>query len=139
LRSIHGDPLDSLAWRHSVTPQLRKVIMLRPGLTYAVRLPRCKKKPSVDRHYLTPLFDPKSIVVFAGDPAAEPPCREAAILRKAMAEGSFKGTVTWLDIAMTGTLAELAHSRADLALIACRTTRPWPRWRSWAACAAAPR
>jgi hypothetical protein len=37
---------------------------LPPGLTYAVRLPRCKKKTSVDRHYLTPLFDPKSIVVY---------------------------------------------------------------------------
>jgi acetyltransferase len=73
---------------------------------------------SVDRHYLTPLFDPRSIVVFAGDPAADPPCREAAILRKAMADGQYKGAVTWLDVAMTGTLAELAQSRADLALIA---------------------
>ena len=73
---------------------------------------------AVDRHYLTPLFDPKSVVVFAGDPAAEPPCREAAILRKALADGQFKGAVTWLDISMTGTLAELAKSRADLALIA---------------------
>ena len=72
----------------------------------------------MDRHYLTPLFDPRSIVVFAGDPAADPPCREAAILRKAMADGQYKGAVTWLDVAMTGTLAELAQSRADLALIA---------------------
>ncbi len=26
----------------------------------------------VDQHYLTPLFNPGSIVVFAGDPDAEP-------------------------------------------------------------------
>jgi acetyltransferase len=50
---------------------------------------------AVDRHYLTPLFDPKSVVVFAGDPAAEPPCREAAVLRKALADGQFKGVVNW--------------------------------------------
>jgi acetyltransferase len=40
---------------------------------------------------------------------------------------------------MTGTLADLAHSRADLALIALPPTRCPPRWRSSAACAAAPR
>ncbi len=72
----------------------------------------------MDRHFLTPLFQPKSIVVFAGDPDAEPPNREAATLRKALAEGSYKGTVTWLDVGMTGTLGDLAHSRSDLALIA---------------------
>ncbi|MBA4177286.1 MAG: GNAT family N-acetyltransferase [Leptothrix sp. (in: Bacteria)] len=72
----------------------------------------------MDRHFLTPLFDPRSIIAFAGDPDAEPPTREAAGLRQALAEGGYAGPVTWLDIHTTGTLAELAQSRADLALIA---------------------
>lgn len=74
---------------------------------------------AVDRHFLTPLFNPRSLIVFAGDPAAEPPTREARALRAALAaEPAFAGPITWLDIGMTGTLAELAASRADLALIA---------------------
>jgi len=76
---------------------------------------------AVDRHYLTPLFNPRSIVAFAGDPEGEAPTREAALLRQALAEGTalgYAGPVTWLDIGMRGTLAELAQSRADLALIA---------------------
>lgn len=72
----------------------------------------------MDRHFLTTLFTPKSLVVFAGDPDQEPPCREAGTLRRLMAEGSFKGHVTWLDIGMSGTLGDLAQSRADLAVIA---------------------
>jgi len=72
----------------------------------------------VDRHFLTPLFDPRSIIAFAGDPDAAPPTREAAALRTALAEGGYAGPVTWLDIHTHGTLAELAQSRADLAVIA---------------------
>jgi len=74
---------------------------------------------AVDRHFLTPLFNPRSLIVFAGAPDAEPPTREARALREALAaQPGFAGPVTWLDIGMTGTLAELAASRADLALIA---------------------
>ncbi|WP_201495927.1 bifunctional acetate--CoA ligase family protein/GNAT family N-acetyltransferase [Rubrivivax sp. A210] len=72
----------------------------------------------MDRHYLHPLFNPRSLVVFAGDPEAEAPTREARTLRQALAASGFAGSVTWLDIAMTGTLSDLANSRADLALIA---------------------
>jgi acetyltransferase len=72
----------------------------------------------VDRHYLHPLFNPRSLIVFAGDPDADAPTREARTLRQALAAGGYAGTVTWLDIAMTGTLSDLATSRADLALIA---------------------
>jgi len=75
------------------------------------------EKP-VERHFLTPLFNPKAVVVFAGDRTTEAPTREAQCLRQALSEGTYKGVVTWLDIGMTGTLAELAQSRADLALIA---------------------
>ena len=73
----------------------------------------------MDRHFLNPLFVPRSIVVFAGDPEVEPaPTPLAATLRRHLGEGGFGGPVTWLDVAMTGTLSELAHSRADLALVA---------------------
>jgi len=73
----------------------------------------------VDRHFLNALFVPRSIVVFAGDPEAEhAPTPMAATLRRHLREGGFAGPVTWLDVEMTGTLSELAHSRADLALLA---------------------
>ncbi len=74
---------------------------------------------AVERHFLKPLFSPQSIVVFAGNPdAADAPTPQAAALRRLLKEGAYVGTLTWLDIAMTGTLADLAASRADLALIA---------------------
>ncbi|MDP1901424.1 MAG: bifunctional acetate--CoA ligase family protein/GNAT family N-acetyltransferase [Rubrivivax sp.] len=72
----------------------------------------------MDRHFLTPLLQPRSIVAFAGDPQGEAPTREARRLRETLVESGFAGPVTWLDIHMTGTLADLAQSRADLALIA---------------------
>ena len=76
----------------------------------------------MDRHFLTPLFNPRSVIVFAGDPDGVAPTREARVLRAALAEtgeqGAYAGELTWLDIHTTGTLAELASSRADLALIA---------------------
>ena len=86
----------------------------------------------MDRHFLTPLFNPRSIVAFAGAayvglpasadaaPAATPqPTREARALHAALTEpGGYAGGVVWLDIGMIGTLADLAHSRADLAVIA---------------------
>ena len=76
----------------------------------------------MDRHFLTPLFNPRSIIAFAGadpnSPGCEAPTREARLLRAALADGGFAGPLTWLDIATTGTLAELAQTRADLALIA---------------------
>lgn len=73
----------------------------------------------VDRHLLSSLFAPRSIVVFAGDPDADDaPSREARTLRDALKAGGYTGELTWLDIAMTGTLADLVQSRADLALIA---------------------
>ncbi len=84
----------------------------------------------MDRHFLTPLFNPRAIVAFAGaayaglpgtpgsDPAAAP-TREARTLHAALTEpGGYGGPVTWLDIGMSGTLADLAHTRADLAVIA---------------------
>jgi acetyltransferase len=73
----------------------------------------------VDRHILSPLFTPRSLIVFAGDPdAADAPTPMAVTLKTELRSGGFAGEVTWLDIGMTGRLGDLAHSRADLALIA---------------------
>ncbi len=74
------------------------------------------------------MFNPRAIVAFggaayAGVPAATEalpvPIREARALHAALTEpGGYAGSITWLDIGMSGTLADLAHTRADLAVIA---------------------
>ncbi|MFI4939195.1 MAG: GNAT family N-acetyltransferase [Burkholderiales bacterium] len=73
----------------------------------------------MDKHYLTPLFSPRSIVVFAGNMAAPnalgPPAR---LVVEYLKSGGFTGTLTFLNIGMSGTLEDLAHLRADLAIIA---------------------
>jgi acetyltransferase len=77
------------------------------------------KKEVMDLHYLSPLFAPKSIVVFAGPP--DQPERQNVYGRSICAQlrdGGYEGALTFLDVSMTGTLADLVHSRADLALIA---------------------
>jgi acetyltransferase len=73
----------------------------------------------MDKHYLTPLFSPESIVVFAGradDPALAG--THAAALHQALRAQRYTGTITFLDTTTSGTLADLAQSRADLAIIA---------------------
>ena len=92
----------------------------------------------MDKHYLNPLFNPRSIVVFAGPgPAAAQPYGQA--LNAALADlpegqaatedgrqlcrtlrgSTYDGQVQYLDIAQTaGSLADLARSSADLAIIA---------------------
>ncbi len=73
----------------------------------------------MDKHYLTPLFSPESIVVFAGkvdDPASQ--SAQAQALVAALKGQPFTGTLTFIDIHTTGTLADLAQTRADLAIIA---------------------
>lgn len=73
----------------------------------------------MDKHYLTPLFSPESIVVFAGRPDQAPqPGSHAAALHEALRAQRFNGTITFLDTSTSGTLADLAQSRADLAVIA---------------------
>ncbi|MBL8286388.1 MAG: bifunctional acetate--CoA ligase family protein/GNAT family N-acetyltransferase [Rubrivivax sp.] len=73
----------------------------------------------MDKHYLTPLFSPASIVVFAG-PADDPgrQTREARALRAALAEHPGAQAPLYLDVQTSGTLADLAQARADLAIIA---------------------
>jgi acetyltransferase len=73
----------------------------------------------MDKHYLTPLFSPESIVVFAGKP--DDPDSQTSHGRSISAqlrESGFAGTITFLDVGMRGTLSDLAQSRADLAVIA---------------------
>src|SRR3990167_2784622 len=53
----------------------------------------------MDKHYLTPLFSPASIVVFAGDPeAGESQTPYARAMLAGLRSGGYTGTVTYLDI-----------------------------------------
>ncbi|WP_374518495.1 bifunctional acetate--CoA ligase family protein/GNAT family N-acetyltransferase [Undibacterium squillarum] len=73
----------------------------------------------MDKHYLSNLFSPRSLVVFAGNPAQPDSLNDlAAQLLKDLESGGFQGPVSFLDSSMTGTLGDLAASKADLALIA---------------------
>jgi acetyltransferase len=73
----------------------------------------------MDKHYLTPLFAPESIVVFAGrvdDPATQTALAQG--LHAALRAQRFTGVLAFVDIHTSGTLADLAQTRADLAIIA---------------------
>jgi len=72
----------------------------------------------MDKHFLTPLFTPESVVVFAGrldDPTTQ--TAQATALLGALRAQKFSGSLHFLDIQTTGTLADLAQARADLAII----------------------
>jgi acetyltransferase len=73
----------------------------------------------MDKHYLTPLFAPTSVAVFVGrvdDPSTQTP--QAVALLVALRAQRFGGTLQFLDIHTSGTLADLAQAKADLAIIA---------------------
>ncbi|MEI8028160.1 MAG: bifunctional acetate--CoA ligase family protein/GNAT family N-acetyltransferase [Comamonadaceae bacterium] len=73
----------------------------------------------MDKHFLTPLFSPSSIAVFAGqvdDPDSQ--TMQARALHQALRAQRFAGTLVFLDVHASGTLADLAHTQADLAIIA---------------------
>ncbi|MEY3124821.1 MAG: hypothetical protein RLZZ573_1341 [Pseudomonadota bacterium] len=72
----------------------------------------------MDKHFLTPLFSPQSVVVFAGpvdDPTAQ--TLQAQALHQALVAQTFSGRLAFLDINSSGTLADLAQTQADLAII----------------------
>ena len=73
----------------------------------------------MDHHYLTPLFEPQAIALFTG-PQGQPERQtpQARALLAYMAEQPFQGVITPLDTNTTGTLADLAQSKSDLAVIA---------------------
>ena len=69
----------------------------------------------MNRQYLAPLFDPKSIIVYTRE---NDPASPAALLNAALAEGTFTGTITRLAALPAGyATIDNAH-RPDLALIA---------------------
>ena len=73
----------------------------------------------MDKHYLTSLFSPGSVIVLAGDPdAPEAQTPQARALCEAIKAQRFTGQLQFFDIHTSGTLADLAQTRADLAIIA---------------------
>ncbi|MDL2337537.1 MAG: bifunctional acetate--CoA ligase family protein/GNAT family N-acetyltransferase [Pseudomonadota bacterium] len=70
----------------------------------------------MEKHFLTPLFTPGSIVVLTGGAARQ--TAAARTLHAALKAQTYSGTLTFLDVNATGTLSDLAHARADLAVIA---------------------
>ncbi|MGQ0711395.1 MAG: bifunctional acetate--CoA ligase family protein/GNAT family N-acetyltransferase [Rhodoferax sp.] len=73
----------------------------------------------MDKHYLSPLFAPHSIAVFAGKPEdPDYPGSYAQALHQALKAQRFAGSLFFLDTDFSGTLADLATTQADLALIA---------------------
>lgn len=73
----------------------------------------------MDIHYLTPLFSPESIVVFAGQ-ADEPSTQTllGGVLHEFLRAQTYSGTLQFLNTQASGTLADLAQVKADLAIIA---------------------
>ncbi|MCU0927033.1 MAG: acetate--CoA ligase family protein, partial [Hydrogenophaga sp.] len=72
----------------------------------------------MDKHYLTPLFQPETIAVFSNRETPERQMPQARALVEALTAQRFSGQLVFLDIHTTGTLADLAQTRADLAIIA---------------------
>jgi acetyltransferase len=72
----------------------------------------------MDKHYLSTLLAPETIVVFAGPPDEANPSAPARALHAALRAQRYSGTLRFLDIHTSGTLGELAQARADLAIIA---------------------
>ncbi|MDD0816508.1 bifunctional acetate--CoA ligase family protein/GNAT family N-acetyltransferase [Curvibacter sp. HBC28] len=73
----------------------------------------------MDKHYLTALFSPDSIVVFAPHSAEGAPLpAHTQALQDAIKAQHFTGSLRFIDIHTTGTLADLAQTKADLAIIA---------------------
>ena len=73
----------------------------------------------MDKHFLTSLFSPGSIVVFAGKPdEPETQTAQARSLHQALTAQHYTGRLQFLDTHASGTLADLATTQADLAIIA---------------------
>ncbi len=72
----------------------------------------------MDKHFLSSLFNPQAIVVLGGQPDDAGQTPQARVLHTALRAQRFTGTLSFLDIHTSGTLADLAQVRADLAVIA---------------------
>ena len=74
---------------------------------------------AMDKHYLTSLFAPQSIIVFAGNRHQPQSQTEAArALCAAIVAQKFQGSLRFLHLDDRGTLAEMAQDKADLAIVA---------------------
>ena len=73
----------------------------------------------MDKHYLTSLFQPDVIAVFVGNhDDTEHQSPQARALVESITAQRYSGKLVFIDLNTTGTLADLAQTRADLALIA---------------------
>ena len=72
----------------------------------------------MDKHYLSSLFEPGIVAIFAGKDTPERQTPHAKALIESLTAQRFTGQMVFLDIQTTGTLADLAQTRADLAIIA---------------------
>ncbi len=73
----------------------------------------------MEKHYLTPLFSPRSIVVLAGNrDQPDSASNYGRLIFDQFAQPGFAGHVTFLDTSVSGTLSDLVQSGADLAIIA---------------------
>ncbi len=72
----------------------------------------------MEKHFLHPLFNPSSILIFAGglDPEALT-YGPAQQLATQIRSNGYSGELRFVDTRMSGTLAELAQSKAELAVI----------------------
>lgn len=72
----------------------------------------------MEKHTLSPLFSPTSIVVFTGDEQSGAQTAYGKLLTAQLRASGYTGRVSFLDIGMSGTLSDLAQSQSDLAIIA---------------------
>jgi acetyltransferase len=73
----------------------------------------------MDKHYLTPLFAPQSIIVLAdAQESAAATASYTQSLHEMLCAQRFSGKLTFIDPQISGTLADLAQAKADLAIIA---------------------
>src|SRR4051794_29431977 len=72
----------------------------------------------MEKHYLTPLLEPASVAVFAGRADPDSQTSQGRALHAALRAQRFSGTLRFLEVGTIGTLADLAQTRADLAIIA---------------------
>ncbi len=71
----------------------------------------------MDKHYLTPLFAPSSIVVI-GDSDGEPGGSAVVSVQQVLRQTEFQGRLQFVDLHTSGTLEDLSQAHSDLAVIA---------------------
>ena len=71
----------------------------------------------MDKHYLTPLFSPETVAVFAGRQDDDPHLTShAKALHEALRAQRYTGRLVFVDLHTTGTLADLAQTRGSVIL-----------------------